>query len=130
MAKREFVKRAEPEPEVLPATYQALRPISYAEAQPFRAALIQGLEILDSELGVPGSSLVSAAVHLLRQAVERGNGEALRQLADRLDGKPAQSIAVSDSRGPDIESINLYDLRRRLRWIESQRADSVTVDAG
>lgn len=72
----------------------AVAPIDYAQrAKPWRAAIVQALNALDAETGQAGTILVSAAAQLIRRAVG-GDAQALRELADRMDGKPAQDVAL------------------------------------
>lgn len=50
-----------------------------------------------------GEKLRLAAEMLLTKAAE-GEGWAIKELADRLDGKPAQSVQVSDADGNNLFS--------------------------
>lgn len=84
-------------------------PIDYNKGRlPFRAALVRALEEYDATLP-PGSALILAASNLIAQATQ-GNANALREIADRLDGKPAQSV--------DIRSVNIHANARELTEAE------------
>lgn len=89
MKQRRRAKSEAPE-----STALDIKPIDYARrSNPFRQALVQALDSLDAEHGAPGTSLVLAARELILSAVA-GDSSALRDLADRLDGKPAQDVAL------------------------------------
>lgn len=57
-----------------------------------------------------GKRLREAAEQLLNHAAE-GEAWAINALADRLDGKAAQSVTVES---PDVENLSLTELRNRV----------------
>jgi len=65
-------------------------PIDYAKGKaPSRQALVAAAAEIDAEAGIPGYAAGSAAKALWLKAMN-GDGNAWRDISDRLDGKPAQ----------------------------------------
>jgi len=68
--------------------------IDYGKGKaPYRAALVAEIKAQDKAIGVPGSTLRALA----RAQIQRGidsDQTSLREIADRLDGKPQQSVEM------------------------------------
>lgn len=78
-----------------------------ANNKPWKAALLRAIEARAQ--GKRRGSLDTIAERLLREA-ESGNVAALKELADRLDGKAVQPIAGPDGEGP----VQIEEIRRTI----------------
>lgn len=100
---------------------KATAPINYKKGA-FRSALVQAAQALDSESQAPeGSTLVQIAGQLLRDAVT-GDSDAIRQIADRLDGRPAQALEVTgEDGGPlQIADVSDFEIAKRIAFLLSR----------
>src|ERR1043166_3187112 len=96
--------------ESMPAVIHEPVEIDYSKGNaPYRTALIAAIQDLDKAVGVKGHGLVSVARQLVQSALD-GNGFACKEIADRLDCKPQQSV--------DIRSLNVNASARDLTEAE------------
>lgn len=119
--------KTEPEEEA-PSTpaiqLKAVRPINTRKKGAFREALIQAFQVIDQnseELGADGSALVTLAGQLILDAVD-GDKEAIRQIADRLDGRPAQAVEVTGEDGGPLQfaDVTQIEVARRIAHLLDQ----------
>lgn len=84
--------------EAIQELYPDSPPIEYGKGKlPFRAATVRALHIVEREDKLPpGDALTAIAVVGVRQAMN-GDKESRRDIADRLDGKPAQEVTANGS---------------------------------
>lgn len=71
--------------------------------KPFRAAIVRALRIADND-----PEKLDKIAQALVEAATEGKMDAIREIADRLDGKPAQAIIGDDESDP----IQLAVIRR------------------
>jgi hypothetical protein len=71
--------------------------------KPFRDALIRAIK----SKGADDKALVRVAHSLLRQA-SKGNVPAIKELADRLDGKVPQGLIADEDGGPIVLQVVRY----------------------
>lgn len=80
-----------PESEESPEVIVRPKRYSYKKAdRPFRAAIEEAMRQLDEE-GTEGASLTRAAMQLIKRAAD-GDTNSIKELADRMDGKPTQAV--------------------------------------
>lgn len=77
------------------APISAIEPIKYDQkSKPWRAALVRAAQIRDARDNLtPGSTLVQAALAQWDAACN-GSDQARAAIADRLDGKPGQTVDI------------------------------------
>lgn len=63
--------------------------------KPFRAAIVRALRIADDD-----PEKLDKIAQALVNAASEGKMDAIREIADRLDGKPAQAIIGDDDEDP------------------------------
>lgn len=91
---------------------------------PARQALVHALREKDKALGIEGGALTTIAMQLVDDACA-GNAEAMRQIYDRLDGKPAQAMQVTGADGGPIEVNDMSKLEtaRRIAFLLHRGVD-------
>ena len=80
-----------------------------------RAALARGVDIIDLGIGDPDIPTPSAVVEKLVECAIEGEGWAVMQVADRLDGKPAQESTLNVNDKRERTDWNISDMVRALR---------------
>jgi len=80
--------------------------IDYAKSKlPARQSIVARLQARDEALGMPGATLSSIIDARISRAQE-GDLPAIREIVDRLDGKPAQTV--------DTRSVNVHLTAREM----------------
>lgn len=103
-------------------------PIDYGKGKnPTRAALVRALKQRDREIGVEGESLTEAATRILESALQ-GNMGAFAMIADRLDGKPSQEVAVDVH--VSLEALIMQSIKLEAEPVQVLDADqkAITID--
>ena len=85
----------------------------------WRKALQRSLaQYEDESSGITrGEALRQIADNVVRDALAN-NQWAIKEIADRLDGKPAQAVIAQDSSGHDIAMVSDVEIARRLLYFK------------
>jgi hypothetical protein len=86
-------------------------------------ALNKALARYTSATVKPGEALDRIAIKIVQAAVEKGDRDAINEIANRLDGKPAQGITIGG------EEDNPVKVNHRIEFIDGEHTDSPEAKA-
>jgi hypothetical protein len=105
--------------------------ITYGKGRsPYRAAIVAAMQKIEAEQGLPPGRVLTEIAERLVLSAREGDKHAAYHIADRLDGKPVQDVAMHvDTDTRPLADLTVEELEQLIREQQRVLGDKVAIEA-